>query len=193
MVDERFEIEQYTIRKKFFKLLGQAFHIYDRSGQVVFYSKLKALKLKEDIRLYTGEDMATEVLTIKARQILDISATYDVVDPRTGQKVGALKRRGIKSFLRDEWAILDATDHEIGLIQEDSLMLALLRRFVTNLIPQDFHGTVNNAPVFFFKRHFNLFVLRMDMDFSRDQGRLLDRRLGLAAAILLTAIEGRQR
>ena len=71
---------------------------------------MKAFKLKEDIRLYTSEDMQTEVLSIQARKIIDISSAYDVIDSLTGAKVGALKRKGLKSILKDEWIIMDAED-----------------------------------------------------------------------------------
>lgn len=89
---EVFHHDHYLVRRKILKLFGAAFHIYDPSGRVAFYSKMKAFKLKEDIRIYTGEDMQTEVLTIHARQIIDISAAYDVIDPATKLKVGALKK-----------------------------------------------------------------------------------------------------
>jgi hypothetical protein len=98
-VPKVFQHTHYLVRRKIFKLFGAAFHIYDPSGKVAFYSKQKAFKLKEDIRVYTGEDMRTEVLTILARQILDFSAAYDVFDPATNRKVGALKRKGIKSIV----------------------------------------------------------------------------------------------
>lgn len=183
---------QYMIRRKILKLVGSAFHVYDPNQNVVLYVKLKAFKLKEDIRAYTGEDMQTELLTIKARQIIDIAAAYDVVDATTGEKIGVLKRKGLKSFIKDEWVIMDASDNPIGMIQEDSMVLALVRRFVTALLPQNFTVSMNGQPVCDFKRHFNPFVLRMDIDFSKDTQQLLDRRMGIAAAILMSAIEGRQ-
>jgi hypothetical protein len=192
MTADRFEHQTYLVRRKIFKIFGGAFHIYDPSGQVALYSQLKAFKLKEDIRLYTGEDMQTEVLVISARQILDISATYDVVDPSTGEKVGALRRKGIKSIFKDEWLFLDAHDRELGFIKEDSTALALVRRFLTNLIPQKFHGEINGMPVCTFKQNFNPFVMKITVDFSQDINRVLDKRLGIAAAVLLCAIEGRQ-
>lgn len=188
----RFAQSRYVIRRKFFKIFGNAFHIYDEAGQVVFYSKMKAFKLKEDLRVFTGEDMGEEVLTIKARNILDISATYDVTDAATGRKLGALRRKGLKSILRDEWLILDANDAEVGLIQEDSLMLAMVRRFLSNLVPQTFTAQVGNEPVFSFRQHFNPFIQRISLDFSMDRSGRLDRRLGIATAVLLCAIEGRQ-
>lgn len=153
---------------------------------------MKAFKLREDIRLYTREDKAEELLTIKARQIIDFSATYDVVDPATGQPVGALRRKGMKSMVQDEWEIFDPHGIPIGVIQEDSLILALIRRFATNLIPQKYHGTVQGDQVFTFHQNFNPFTLRYELDFSADVMDKLDRRLGIAAAVLLCAIEGRQ-
>ncbi|ATB29602.1 hypothetical protein [Melittangium boletus] len=188
----RFAQSRYVIRRKVFKLFGGAFHIYDEAGQVVFYSKMKAFKLKEDLRVFTGEDMREEVLTIKARNILDISATYDVTDPTTGEKLGALRRKGLKSMLRDEWLVLDVRDQEVGLLQEDSMMLALVRRLLSNLVPQTFTGTIGGTPVLSFRQHFNPFVQRISLDFSMDRSGKLDRRLGIAAAVLLCAIEGRQ-
>jgi hypothetical protein len=93
---------------------------------------------------------------------------------------------------QDYWVVLDAEEHEIGSVQEDSLLLALIRRFVTNLLPQRFHMTVDGATVATFTQHFNPFVLKLAVDFSMDNTRTLDRRLGLAAGVLLCAIEGRQ-
>ena len=120
-----FSHQKYLVRRKILKLFGAVFHIYDPDGNVAFYSKMKAFKLKEDIRLYTGEDMQEEVLTIKARKILDFSSAYDVVDPTTNEKVGALKRKGLKSILKDEWIFMDAGDSEIGLIKEDRYPLQI--------------------------------------------------------------------
>jgi uncharacterized protein YxjI len=189
---ERFEHSTYLVRRKILKIFGAAFHIYDPDGNVAFYSKLKAFKMKEDIRVYTGEDMQEEVLVIQARKILDISAAYDVVDPTTNEKVGVLKRKGIKSIMKDEWIFMDANDLEIGLIKEDSTFFALFRRFISSIIPQTYHGYIGDNLVCTFKQNFNPFVMKINLDFSPDTNTLLDRRLGIAAAVLLTAIEGKQ-
>ena len=182
----------YFLKKQMLKLFGGTFRIYDPSGSLALFASMKAFSLRENIRLYTEEEKIHEVLTIQARQIIDIAATYDVIDPNTGLTIGALRRRGFRSMVRDEWTILDAVGNEIGTIIEDSMLLALLRRFLTNLIPQAYHGDVKGSPVLKFQQNFNPFTLRLSLDFSTDVSGLLDRRLGIAAAILMCAIEGRE-
>ena len=96
----------YLFRRKVWKIFGGAFHIYDDQGQLLFYSKQKAFKLKEDFRIYSDESMSQELLTIRTPRILDIGATYYVDDATTGERVGALRRRGFKSIVKDEWIFL---------------------------------------------------------------------------------------
>ncbi len=195
MIDNCFSHDAYLIRQKFWKLFGAAFHIYDAQGNLVFYSKQKAFKLREDIRLYADESMRMELLTIQARNIIDFSASYDVTDPLTGEKVGALRRKGLRSLMRDQWLVLDPNDVEICVIEEDSLFKALVRRlieFATIFMPQRYTGKVGDREVCRFRQNFNPFIKKVSLDFSADHDDLLDRRLGVAAAVLLCAIEGRQ-
>jgi hypothetical protein len=187
-----FEHPTYLLRKQFFKLFGGAFRIYDPSGALVLFGDMKAFKLKEDFTVYPDESKSNALLSIKARRILDFSSAYDVVDSPTGEKIGVLKRRGLKSILKDEWIIMDAADNDIGIIQEDQWILALVRRFLTNLVPQSYHGEIGGTPVFKFHQHFNPFVQKITLDFTPDMTGKLDRRLGIAAAVLMSAIEGRQ-
>jgi hypothetical protein len=192
MTSERFAQNQYLIRRKIIRILGGAFHVYGPAGNLLFYSDMKRMKLREDIRIYTDETMSQEVLSIKARTMLDISTTYDVIDSATQQRVGAIKRQGLRSLLRDEYRVLNPMDQEIAVLKEDSTLMALLRRFLSNLIPQRFHCEVNGTTVATYTQNFNPFVLKITVDFSGDRAGILDRRLGLAAGILLSAIEGRQ-
>src|SRR5687767_730093 len=188
---KRFGHDRYTVRRKVFKLLGAAFHVYDAQQNLVLYSKQKAFKLKEDIRLYSDESMGTELISIAARSIIDFSAAYDVIDSQARQKVGALKRKGFSSMLRDEWVIMDARDNPIGTLREDSMTAALVRRFVEAaafFFPQKFHAEVGGQTVCTFQQNFNPFVRKLEIDFSQDANCVLDRRLGIAAAVLLAAI-----
>lgn len=182
---------EYIIRKKVFSIMGAKLHIYDNAEQLVLYSQMKAFKLREDIALYTDESMQKELLRIKARNVVDFSATYDVHDTETGEHIGALRRKGMKSIFKDEWMILDHHDQEIGKIKEDSTAMALLRRFIS-IIPQKYNIELDEATIPAFKQNFNPFVTKIIADFSEDRKERLDRRLGLAAGILLCAVEGKQ-
>jgi hypothetical protein len=186
-----FQLNQYVLKRQVFALTGK-FRFFDPSGRLLLFSEQKMFKLREDIRVYSDESKAQEVLMIKARQIVDFSAAYDVVDSAMGQKVGALRRRGWASMLRDEWEVLDVNDNVVGKLFEDSMGLALLRRFLSNLIPQNYDITFGVERVADLKQNFNPFTYELNLDFSMDVNRRLDRRLGLAAGILLAAVEGRQ-
>ena len=186
-----FQYNQYLLKRQVFALAGK-FRFYDPGGQLVLFSQQKMFKLREDIRVYSDENKTQEVLMIKARQIVDFSAAFDVVDSATGQKVGALRRKGLASLLRDEWDILDVGDNVIGKLFEDSMGLALLRRFLSGLVPQNYDITIGTERVADLKQAFNPFAYQLTLDFSMDLSQRLDRRVGIAAGILLAAIEGRQ-
>jgi uncharacterized protein YxjI len=192
MAGNPYAFPNYLVRRQLFNFLNRKFEIYNGAGEMVFYSEMKAFKLKEDIRVYADQGKNQELLVIKARQILDISPTFDVWDSTSKVKVGAMKRAGLKSVLRDEWTILDANDQPIGKVQEDSMPMALARRFLSNLIPQTYTVELQGQPLIEYKQNFNPFTYKLNLDFSRDPQGRLDRRLGIASALLLAAIEGRQ-
>lgn len=190
--DTRFNVTQYMAKRVVFTF-GGAFRIFDNSGNLLFYSRQKLFKLREDIRVFDGADMQQEILSIKARQIIDFSAAYDVIDSATQEKVGALRRRGFKSMFKDHWEILDRHDTLFATIKEDSMAMALLRRYLLNIIPQTYLiETVSGQEIGTIRQRFNPFVHTFNVNFSADQGEALDRRVGVAAVILLLAIEGRQ-
>jgi len=182
----------FEFRKQFFKLAGGAFRVYGSNQQLLLFSEQKAFKLREDIRVYSDETKTNQVMAIRTPQIIDFTATYDVFEMPSGEKAGSLRRKGMKSIIRDEWEIFDPDGTLIGKVEEDSMVLALLRRFATNLIPQKYHFMINDRAVGSFQQHFNPFVYRATMDLFADTGNKLDRRLALATGILLLAIEGRQ-
>ena len=187
-----FQHNQYLLKRQVFALAGK-FRVYDPSENLVLFSEQKMFRLREDIRVYSDESKSQEVLTIKARQIIDFSAAYDVMDSMTGEKVGVLRRKGWRSLLRDEWEVLDANDQLRGLLFEDSMGLAMLRRFLLgSLLPQNYDLTFGETRVADLRQRFNLFRYELDLDFSMDPTRTLDRRLGIAAGILLATVEGKQ-
>ncbi len=187
---ERFRQPAYQIRRKVLKIFGGSFDVYGPDGSLVLFASQRAFKLKEDIRLYANKQKTEELLLIKARNIIDFSASYDVEDPTTGRKLGAFKRRGWSSFFRDQWIVMDENDVEIGFIKEDSAAMALLRRFLP-FFPQKYHCEVNGAEVCTYQQNFNPFVYKLNVDFA-ETGPAPDKRLIISGAVLLAAIEGKQ-
>jgi uncharacterized protein YxjI len=187
--------ESYTIRRKVLKIFGAAFHIYDPQGNVVGFCKQKALKLKEDIRIYTDESCSREWLVIRARSMLDFGATYDVTLP-DGTVVGSLRRKGLKStFLRDSWMVFDAENRQVANLQEQGGFMTIARRYidyVSLFFPQRFNlDRMDGTTVARFRQHFNLFVYRLSIAVEKDDAELDDLVI-LAAGCLICAIEGRQ-
>src|SRR5947209_19322362 len=187
-----FQQDYFSARQKIFTFAPK-FYFYDLQGNVLAFLRKKVFTLKDEIRVFTDETQSMELLHIKARKIIDWGTAFDVTDSINNQKVGALKRRGWKSVVRTEWIIMDANEQEIGKIQEDSLLLAMVRRFLTNLIPQSYTFEIGSQQLGTARQNWNFFVPRMKVDFTSDPARRLDRRLAAAAIILLMAVEGRQK
>lgn len=183
---------RFTLRRQIFTLTGKV-RIHTPDGALAMYSEQKMFKLREDIRVYADESKTRELLWIQARQVIDFAAAYDVTDSTSGMKVGALRRKGFRSMVRDAWEILGASDQPIAVIREDSIAKALLRRLLLgSLLPQRYEIVMGmDQIVGRMDQRFNLFRYELDLDFSAAPSAV-DRRLALAAAILLAIIEGKQ-
>lgn len=193
-----YDYPAYLFKRRFFQFLGARVDIFAPSGKQVLVCHQKAFKLKEDIRLYADESKQRELLTIKARNIIDFSAAYDVVDAVTGQKVGVLRRKGWSSMIRDAWEVMNDREQLVARIQEDNLALALVRRFIelaSLFLPQAFHfSSVSGVELAKAKQQFNPFIMKIDLQMPRGANAdIIDPRLVLAATTLLVLIEGRQR
>ncbi len=182
---------RYIFRRKVFKLVGGAFHIFDEAGNLLLYSEQKAFRLREDMRIWSDESKSQELLQIKTPQILDIGATYYIYDPLEQKTIGALRRKALKSVFRDEWLFLSPEEAELGKMTESSLLGALLSRWI-NLIPQTYSVIDLQAQeIAIIRQHFNPLVLRYTMDILTPE-LSIDPRLLVSAGILLCAIERRQ-
>lgn len=191
-IAQRYAFDHYLLRQKVLKVFGNTFHVFDPEGNIVLYCKQKAFKIKEDIRVYTDESMTQEALVIRTQSIFDLAGTYDVYDAMAQETVGAIKRKGLKSLLKDEWLFLGPQGQEQGKIIEDSMLKAIVRRTieaVSLVIPAAYHAQWNGKTVATFKQDFNPFVRKFNIDFTPDTQSVFDPRLGIAAAILLCAIE----
>ena len=187
-----FSGDKFFAKRKFWALAGQV-HVFDEKDNLLCYVRQKLFKLREDITVYGDESMNEPVLSIKARQIVDFAAAYDIVDVTTNEKVGALKRKGMKSIIKDEWMIMDTKDNVIASLGEESTGGALASRAI-NLIPQTYVIKMgpDNKIIARFKQKFAIAVHKFDIEFFDGESIIVDRRLAIGALILLLLIEGRQ-
>jgi uncharacterized protein YxjI len=192
--------EQYTIRRKFWKFLGASFFIDNAEGNTIGYCKQKAFRIREDIRIYTDESQAKELIRISTKSIWDISGTYEIFDAQ-GTKIGAVKRKGIRStFIRDEWDMLSPEAAVIGTMKEDSTLKAILRRLneiFALILPERFHlRDPQGRELAVMRQHFNPFLYRLGISIKNPGGPGVDdgpdELLILALACVVAAIEGRQ-
>lgn len=188
---------RYTIRRRVFQVLGAGFEVFDARGRLEAYCHQRAFKIREDIRLYTDKSRSTELLTMKARKIIDFGSTYDIA-LITGEVLGSLRRKGMTStFVKDQWLVFGPDGEQVGTITERGGSLAFLRRWIewaALLSPQQFDlvRTADGAHLATFRQHFNPLVYRLSIVVHQDD-ELVDDLMLLAAGTLLAAIEGRQR
>lgn len=188
--------ERYTIRRKFFKLFGAGFTVYDEAGSPLAYTHQKAFRLRENITLYTDESRSDAMLTIRTDSVLDFSGSYDVATPE-GRVVGTLRRKGMKSsFVRDEWIVYTGEGREHALIRERGGFAPFARRWIDSIavfLPQTFDVTRvgDGVQIATFRQHFNPVIYKMGVAINADDAHLDDLVL-LAAGSLIAAIEGRQ-
>jgi uncharacterized protein YxjI len=187
--------ERYTIRRQVLKIFGAGFHIYDASGAVVGYCKQKAFRVREDLRIYTDDTCTEELLVISTRSVWDISGVYSV-SLKSGDVIGAFRRHGVRSMVRDKWTVLGPDGQTIGEAHEDSAFKGLLRRshdLFAAIIPQTFHITASDGrEVATYRTHMNPFVHRISVTIHAEEDEHFDDLLLLAGGCLLIAIEGRQ-
>lgn len=104
-----------------FKLLAIASQIYirDANGNLIGYVKQKLFKLKEDINIFADENQTQLLFNIKADRVIDFSAQYNFTSA-SGQFLGSIKRRGMRSIWKANYEITDANGQQILQINEES-------------------------------------------------------------------------
>jgi uncharacterized protein YxjI len=168
------------------------------AGEPVAFVEQKRMKLKEDLRAFADDSKSAEVFRIQARQVWDPRARYDVTDGN-GQQIGQLQKVFGKSLLRSTWRIYDAEGNDVATARERSLSVALFRRVVEWIpfigefafpIPYHFDYYVGDERVGGLERILGLRD-RYRLDVSGDAEGELDRRVALALAVGLDALQAR--
>jgi hypothetical protein len=200
MIDERFGHDGFFVDQ----LIRPIANLYRIStlgsdggpGQPVAFVRQKKLSIREDIRFFADESQTEELFRLKARQVFDVRGRYDVTTPE-GERIGTLEKVLGISLLRSTWRIYSAKEQQVALAQEKSIHVALFRRLI------DFVPYGEFAPIVF---QFTILVDgrevgglrrplgirdRYTLTLDGDPERRLDRRVAVALAIALDALQSR--
>lgn len=178
------------------------FSLPESEGQPFCFVEQKRFKFKEDIRFFTDAAKTQELIRIKARQAFDPRARYDVTTA-TGEKIGEIQKVFGASLLRSTYAIFNAAGEEVCRAQERSLGVALFRRLIgfipyvenfADWLPIPYHFEFKTADGTVLGSHERRKMkLRdtYDISFQGDPGKIVDRRMVLAIAVGMDALQAR--
>ena len=167
------------------------------AGAPVAFVRQRKMAIKEDIRFFADESESEELFRLKARSVLDTGGSrYDVADA-AGTPIGVLHHVLRKSIFRSTWQVMDPSGNDLATAQERSLPMAIARRVIDFApygewvpIPYNFDLLMNGSAVGHLNRKFQVRD-RYVLDLAGDHERRLDRRLGIALAIGLDALQNR--
>jgi hypothetical protein len=193
-MDDRFAHDRFLIKQ----LIRPMVNLYEVSadGQPVCFVRQKRMALREDLRAFADEAETQEVFRIKARSVVDIGGRYDVTAP-DGTPIGALVKVLGTSLIRSTWRVLGADDEELFVATERSMAVAIGRRVAGFLpfgevlpIPYHFVFLTGEQELGGLRRILGLRD-QYDLDLTGDPERRVDRRLAVALAIALDALQAR--
>jgi uncharacterized protein YxjI len=203
------EHDRFRLRQRF-RLVSNQYEFSlpegneDAPGQVFCFVRQATFKLKEDIRFYTDESRSQELMRIKARQRFDPRARYDVI-ASDGSKIGEIQKVFGASLIRSTYRIYDATGTEVATATEQNQLVAVLRRlvglldlipvvgYITNFLPIPYHFVFRGDGVELGSHRRHLWTIRdvYTIDMSGDPDRTVDRRLVMAIAVGMDALQAR--
>lgn len=163
-------------------------------GQLLALAQQKRAAFKEEVRFFSDESRREVLFSFKARQRLDLGATYDVLDHQ-GAPLGSFRKNFGASLLRSTWHLEAQGIQAVG--SERSQGVAIARR-VWEIVP--FLDAIP-APFLFhfdFRDASGQLVLTSERRPSlRDRydvsipGARLDWRVAAAMAVALDALQSR--
>ncbi|HET6478933.1 MAG TPA: hypothetical protein VFG35_02670 [Actinoplanes sp.] len=192
MTVDALQTQQQLIVRQRVRLMVNQYEIHavtpdgGEAGLLAF-AQQKRMAFKEQVTLYTDDKKTTPVLGFKARQVIDLGATYDVVDA-DGAPIGLFRKNFKESLIRSTWH-LDQPGFGEMIGRETNIWVAVLRRFVDSLswLPYHFDFVIADRPVFSVVKKWGL----RDRYLVTIHDPRVDRRLVAAMSVALDALQAR--
>lgn len=191
-------IDRFTVTQKLTLMVNRyEIHSVTVDGQprhLLAVAQQKRAAFKEQVTFYQDESRTLPLFSFKARQRLDLGATYDVLDA-DGQRIGSFRKDFGRSLLRSTWHVEASGLSVTG--SERSLGVAIGRR-IWEATPI---GDALPSP---FRFHFDFVDSNGEVVMTSERGRSLrdrylitlpgarlDSRVAAAMAVALDALQSR--
>lgn len=162
-----------------FKLLAiaQQISVTDARGQMVFYVKQKAFKLKEAVTVFSDQTQTGALYTINANKVLDFSARYNFADA-SGKPLGSVRRRGMRSIWKARYEVYDEREQLQMTIVEESAWTKVLDALVGEIPVVGMFTGYMFHPAYLVTRTSGPVVMRLEKRPAFFQGKFLITRNG---------------
>lgn len=136
--------------------------VEDQQGRLLLYVRQQLFRFKEVINVFADEQRSQELYTIKADRIIDFSARYNFATA-TGQPLGGVKRRGMKSLWKAHYDIFPPNGDQARFnLQEENPWVKVMDAFFAEIpILGMFTGMVFN-PAYIVSRPDGTAVMRLE-------------------------------
>lgn len=168
----------YPLEIKFKLLaLAQQLAITDAGGQLIFYVKQKAFKLRESITVFADREQTSALYQINAEKVLDFSGSYNFSDA-AGRHLGAVRRQGMRSIWKAHYDVYDGANVVLT-IREESAWVKVFDSLLGELpVVGMFTGYLFH-PAYIVSRPGGSAVLRMAKQAAFFEGRFTVEKLGV--------------
>jgi hypothetical protein len=200
-MNDRFAHDRFLI-KQLIRPMVNLYEVFplpagtDAPGERVAFVRQKRMAIKEDLRAFADDSEQEEVFRIKARSVLEVGGSYDVAAP-DGARIGTLQKVFGKSLVRSTWRILGVDETELFVATERSMTVAIGRRVAELLpfgeavpIPYHFVFLADGGELGGLTRVLGLRD-QYRLELTGDPDRAIDRRLAVALAVGLDALQAR--
>lgn len=183
---ERFGRRFYSVRPN---LLGTKLTVTDRHGAEILFVPIKNLGHSSEINVFPDKNSKDSLLIVrpvypqrgkgwlaKVKHFISGPTHHDVIDFRTGSKIGALRLEIDTRNPKDQkWVFMDVHDGDFGHLEPMS--------GTTWGAKFEHSGFIGDRPVCHFKSRNIITGRSINVDLALDANRELDARLAVAAAV----------
>lgn len=196
---EKLQLQERLLMRQRVRLMVNQYEVHAEGpggseGELVAFAQQKRMAFKEQVTIYADTDKKQPVFGFKARQRLDLGATYDVT-AADGGPIGTFRKDFKRSLVASTWH-MDQPGLGECTGSERNKAVAVLRRawefipFVNSIPfawPYHFDFTAGGQVVFSVVKKFGI----RDRYVIEIKDPRLDRRLVIAQAVALDALQSR--